>query len=763
MTTTRSSRRCPHVTAGISLDGWQDRYKYHNNKFGSCKKCKVNCTTICLKCGEKYCESVFEIKHASCHTCHQLALRMHTMEVWCFKCKKSPKNSDKINKALSQLESIKYFKQLAKFLPAQPSLVAATPLKKRLVQQYQPHAVKDQRSITKQSTSNGSHLYENKSVVKKATSAQIAHTAQQNFVFPKGSNQPYSRNRLTKNIGQFQCGGSQTTTSRRPTSMLSKNQEKRSPYKFLTKKNEETVAQFSSMQESPNNNGHTHRHPVSHHGYQPTANRQVTNKLCLQNSRPSHPYNHGERLQEHRLFDVASQKKKLTKTKTSNGITNTSKQHTPAAPTVKDKLKDSRIVERIIERSLQMSRSSECRPVKGLQNVGNTCFFNAVLQVLYQTNCLHHYLNSAIKYPQNVKVYGTERIIDITITTTPGPVTNALNRFLKEMDASNKVVNPAPLLNSLANKHKRYRLFDQQDSHEVFRCLLDAVKMEEIKRLKKSIDGATTDSRYVSLIKKHKTVVDDVFGGCLCSTIICRECLTPIQLLESFFDVSLSINKPKRPFLGSKKSEVEDPHKIRAFLQKRNLLHHLEGFKQDYSHHSLEAYLGHFTTLEVLDDDNKFICEACTASNKANNVLKTSSRSSLDGLALCPVSKLLLIHDLPKVLVLHLKRFKLGIVVTKNNQHVQFPFELNIAPFCTNHCQKYLDSNQRILYSLYGVVVHHGTLHGGHYTAFVKAAALHDTKWFYVSDSYFRSASTEEVQSSNAYMLFYKMSPNYVI
>ena len=126
------------------------------------------------------------------------------------------------------------FKQLAKFLPAQPSLVAATPLKKRLVQQYQPHAVKavkgsngstyvstvlfilliDQRSITKQSTSNGSHLYENKSVVKKATSAQIAHTAQQNFVFPKGSNQPYSRNRLTKNIGQFQCGGSQTTTSR---------------------------------------------------------------------------------------------------------------------------------------------------------------------------------------------------------------------------------------------------------------------------------------------------------------------------------------------------------------------------------------------------------------------------------------------------------------------------------------------------------------------------------------------------------------------
>ena len=64
-----------------------------------------------------------------------------------------------------------------------------------------------------------------------------------------------------------------------------------------------------------------------------------------------------------------------------------------------------------------------------------------------------------------------------------------------------------------------------------------------------------------------------------------------------------------------------------------------------------------------------------------------ASKSSLDNLVLCPVSKLLLLHELPKILVLHLKRFKLGSMVTKDNRHIDFPFELDVAPYCTNDCE----------------------------------------------------------------------------
>ena len=64
--------------------------------------------------------------------------------------------------------------------------------------------------------------------------------------------------------------------------------------------------------------------------------------------------------------------------------------------------------------------------------------------------------------------------------------------------------------------------------------------------------------------------------------------------------------------------------------------------------------------------------------------------------------------------------------------------------------------NNKIMYSLYGVVVHHGSLHGGHYTAYVKAHGGTTAMWYYASDSHVRSARVEEISTCNAYMLFYE-------
>ena len=58
------------------------------------------------------------------------------------------------------------------------------------------------------------------------------------------------------------------------------------------------------------------------------------------------------------------------------------------------------------------------------------------------------------------------------------------------------------------------------------------------------------------------------------------------------------------------------------------------------------------------------------------------------------------------------------------------------------------------MYSLYRVVVHHGSLYGGHYTTYVKAVGTRGSTtamWYNASDSHVRSARVEEISKCNAY------------
>ena len=54
-----------------------------------------------------------------------------------------------------------------------------------------------------------------------------------------------------------------------------------------------------------------------------------------------------------------------------------------------------------------------------------------------------------------------------------------------------------------------------------------------------------------------------------------------------------------------------------------------------------------------------------------------------------------MIHQLPPVLILHMKRFEFNIngPVTKDNRHVPFPKILNMAPYCTVKCLKVIAHN----------------------------------------------------------------------
>eukprot|EP01102_Stenamoeba_stenopodia_P009014 TRINITY_DN2643_c1_g1_i1.p1 TRINITY_DN2643_c1_g1~~TRINITY_DN2643_c1_g1_i1.p1 ORF type:complete len:939 (-),score=214.91 TRINITY_DN2643_c1_g1_i1:15-2783(-) len=113
---------------------------------------------------------------------------------------------------------------------------------------------------------------------------------------------------------------------------------------------------------------------------------------------------------------------------------------------------------------------------------------------------------------------------------------------------------------------------------------------------------------------------------------------------------------------------------------------------------------------------------------------------------------------LPKVLIIHLKRFqytrafreKIGIMI-------DFPVtNLDLTPYLMPESPNLKStSSPQALYDLFAVSNHSGGLGGGHYTAFAKNAD--DNEWYDFNDSSCKKTTASSVKTSAAYVLFYQL------
>ncbi|XP_066065345.1 ubiquitin carboxyl-terminal hydrolase 16 isoform X3 [Chamaea fasciata] len=194
--------------------------------------------------------------------------------------------------------------------------------------------------------------------------------------------------------------------------------------------------------------------------------------------------------------------------------------------------------------------------VKGLSNLGNTCFFNAVMQNLSQTPVLRELLKEAKMLGTTVKIESSELFMEPQLIKLdqPGPLTLAMHQFVTEMQETKKgVVTPKELFAQVCKKAIRFKGYQQQDSHELLRYLLDGMRAEVIQQISVGILKALSDSNKQNeeeLKKKIKdyekkkgiqSFVDRIFGGELTSTIMCEECRTVSLVHESFLDLSLPV------------------------------------------------------------------------------------------------------------------------------------------------------------------------------------------------------------------------------
>lgn len=279
------------------------------------------------------------------------------------------------------------------------------------------------------------------------------------------------------------------------------------------------------------------------------------------------------------------------------------------------------------------------------------------------------------------------------------------------------VLSPQRFLEIFKRDNEMFRNSMHQDAHEFYGLVLNDIISNVENTAKRLLNeqallgkDGVEESLKAALGAVAKTTsnginspgtgwVHDIFEGVLTSETKCLTCETASQRDETFLDLSI---------------DLEEHTSVTSCLQK-------------------------FSAEEMLCERNKFHCDHCGGLQEAEKRMK--------------------IKRLPKVLALHLKRFK----YTEDYSRLQKLFHRVVYPYqlrMFNTTEDAEDPDR--LYELYAVVIHiGGNAYHGHYVSVIKTE---DRGWLLFDDEmvepvdkhYVRNFFGDKPGMACAYVLFYQ-------
>lgn len=338
----------------------------------------------------------------------------------------------------------------------------------------------------------------------------------------------------------------------------------------------------------------------------------------------------------------------------------------------------------------------------GLENLGNTCFLNACMQVLNNTYELNHVLDIEMTTNQERK-----NIPDSIIL-------NEWNELRQIMWSGNGIVAPRKFVYNVQQiaKEKNRDLFTghaQNDMPEFLLFFMECIHSSICRHVKMNINGTP------------KNDLDNI-------AIKCYEMLKQTYLNEYSEVMSM--------FYGIYVSIIESKHTGTMHTITPGSFFVLDIPVADNSTLFTTLYecMDHYTKPEILDGENAWFNE--------------STRQKED------VKKQIRFWNFPKIVIISLNRFTPD-GTSKINNHVVFPLDdLDLSKYvCGYNASSYK-------YELYGICNHIGGVSGGHYTAFVRNV---DNIWLHYNDRDVEVVDNPDaVISPAAYCLFYRKKNNNV-
>jgi ubiquitin C-terminal hydrolase len=357
---------------------------------------------------------------------------------------------------------------------------------------------------------------------------------------------------------------------------------------------------------------------------------------------------------------------------------------------------------------------------------------------------------------------------------TVGPVTGAYVDVLRNLCLPNKTVyymssfRPTQIKETIGQQAPRFATWDQQDAQEFMTFLLD-----EIHKELKEKNG-----------NESNTIIEELFFGKIQSTITCLECKHEVKTINPISFLPLPLTQPGRlfiiKFIGkngdndlatvrvSENGQVKSL--IQAFFESRPSQSSFRTIiaMTDDGQLDLEMPLNKLSVSEVmLVEEDDF-----ARSIQYNRFDRHSKQLTLDGCLrefcslepledswLCQqetcqkhtkATKQLQFSGLPPILIIQFKRFshKDGLR-EKIETFVDYPIDgLDLSSF--------LSPGEEAVYDLFAVIMHTGSIYGGHYISFARHETNGRSLWYKFDDSYVTSVYYKaEIVSRDAYLLFY--------